>query len=790
MRTSRLGPLLLYWAIPLVAITTGDGPHTRQGMWCFAQESAKKQISVGKNASENLAKAIDAIRRSRKEILAGFILLEKTDFGGKCRDQLLALVHSQGESGHEIVWRLAMLIRQKELSISGRQLVAEYDRAGKSGRRARQALCALAAYQTGRHPPESYHGEKPLLPKPKPLDQETLALLARALADDDPGVRVAAADSVRLAGIADDRFLEPLRKGIGDKNTVVSEAASLAAAELRFEHAGPWILRGLEKRLEDPRGDCHDDLVACGQNPMQLWGDYYSPRYGGGGWIPALAIVRYRPALPLLRKIAVPYKWRDAQTRQPTGAATRPGWEDDLAKAIVDIEDRPHRPAALLQLAEDKTLAGDVRAAALEMLDECDVLYDTEDPATGVPTLTDAWRQYYEPGILRGIIDLIDELAPITARGNEPGRLGRLAIEVAARKFSLHAAYHQVRLHSMGKPSVYGPTDLDEEGPAIDPTVAYPPDLLPIRRQLQEKLQSLLPGLDGALALEALAVAFPEWGTVEKYLGIATDPKQKPLSRVAAANLLTWQPTFLEMDGGGIPYGKNAPPETAGKLLSLLEVRGALKDSYREDRVTHVFRDLLGFPDSELTTAQKAARKELLPKLRAMRNTPHADAALDVLLQVYDFSRPTKAWDAESGDPADKPGPSSDTAADARLGPRPEVLAQRSFDFGGSGIRLFTLAQHGKTLVVGDGSVLAHPSARVAEAPIDIVKHATVVGQKRRQGGDGGADGGLVRPRTPGVLQLTGKVVPFRDQRLEFLSFFRVRSARPGIEGPLDPTFP
>ena len=87
------------------------------------------------------------------------------------------------------------------------------------------------------------------MPEPKKLDEETLALLKRALDEDDPAVRVAAADSIRLAGIRDDRFLEPLLAAIGDENTVVSDAASLAAVDLGFERAGPLILRRLEKAL-------------------------------------------------------------------------------------------------------------------------------------------------------------------------------------------------------------------------------------------------------------------------------------------------------------------------------------------------------------------------------------------------------------------------------------------------------------------------------------------------------------------------------------------------------------
>lgn len=676
-------------------------------MYCHAEESAAAAVNG------DLTRALNAIRRDKRGILEGFQILGSMDFGNVCPDQLVALVHVEGEGAKETVWRLGRLIVARKLTISGKQLAAEYEKAGKTGRRARQAVCAFAAYQTHRKPPGGF-GHEPVLCKPKPLDEETVELLARALSDDDPAVRVAAADSVRLAGIRDDRFLEPLLKAIDDENAVVSDAASLAAAQLGQERAGPLIVRRLEADLKDPKGARRDDMAAYGLplspvDSMRLWGDYYSPRYCGGGWVVALGMLRYRPALPLLREMAAPQTPTKEELAYLTGGECRAGWADDLAEAIVEIENRPHRPAALLQLAEDKTLAGDVRATALRMFDDCDFACQTRDPATGGPILTDFWQQYYESEILGRVVKLIDDESPITDRKDEPSRMGRLAIEVAANRFDPRQTFYQARLHSMGKPSTFGAGMPGDAPPSVDPALVYPENVLPIRRQLQEKLQSLLPGRDSALALEALAVACPKWGTRERYVGIASDSNRQPLVRVAAANLLTRQPVFLEIDGGGIQYGMNAPPDTASRLLPLLSVRGKLSDWSDRAAVTGVFLDFLGYPDSELTDEQKAIRIELLPKLRAMRDGPHEEAALSVLLDVYGFTRASKAWDALIGDPADrpKPPPPDETEADLLARPPVAVTARRSFGFR-SGIRVLTLAQNGKTLLVGDGLIRGH----------------------------------------------------------------------------------
>lgn len=709
MRALCLRSLLVHSTILCIVVVTGDPPHPYRAVYCHAEESAAAAVN------DDLTRALNAIRRDKRGILEGFQILGSMDLGDACPDQLLALVHVEGECANETIWRLGRLIVARKLTISGEQLAAEYQKAGKTGRRARRAVCAFAAYQTHRRPPRGF-GYEPVLAKPKPLDEETVKLLALALSDDDPAVRVAAADSVRLAGICDDRFFEPLLIAIDDENAVVSDAASLAAAELGHERSGPLILRRLKADLKDPKGARRDDLAACGLplapvESMHLWGDYYSPRCCGGGWVVALGMLRYRPALTLLREMAAPQTPTEEEMEYVTGGECRAGWADDLAKAILEIENEPHRPAALLQLAEDKTLAGDVRATALRIFDDCDFARQTPDPATGGPILPDCWHQYYEPEILGRVVTLIDDESPITDRKYEPSRMGRLAIEVAANRFDPRQTYYQARLHWMGKPSTFGGGTVDDGPPSVDPVLVYPENVLSIRRQLQEKLQSLLPGRDSALALEALAVACPKWGTRERYVDIASDSNRQPLVRVAAANLLTRQPMFLEIDGGGIHYGMNAPPDTASRLLPLLSVRGKLSDWSDRAAVTRVFLDFLGYPDSELTDEQKAIRTELLPKLRAMRDGPHEEAALSVLLDAYGFTRASKAWDSLIGDPADrpKPPPPDETEADLLVGPPVEVAARRSFGFR-NGIRVLTLAQNGKTLLVGDGLIRGHAS--------------------------------------------------------------------------------
>jgi len=169
---------------------------------CLAQETAAQE------AHPEVARAVNVIQSGKDGVLQGFQILRATDLCNvECPDELLALVHTQGEAANETIWRLGMLIADRDLSISGKRLSAEYDKAGETGRLARRALCALAAYQTGRTPPRrglqmGLGDPKPRSDKPKALDGETLTLLARALRDEDPAIRVAAADSIRLRPFA------------------------------------------------------------------------------------------------------------------------------------------------------------------------------------------------------------------------------------------------------------------------------------------------------------------------------------------------------------------------------------------------------------------------------------------------------------------------------------------------------------------------------------------------------------------------------------------------------------
>jgi len=499
----------------------------------------------------------------------------------------------------------------------------------------------------------------------------------------------------------------------------------LAAADLGYEKAGPLILRQLEADLKAPWEDRRDDMAACGFplapiDAIHLWDGYFSPQYGGGRLVVALTMLRYRPALPLLRNMAAPHKRTKDEMEYFTGGENVSGDAENLAAAILAIENRPNRPEALLQMAEDARLAGDVRAAALRKFDDCGSVRQPFDeralvPATfkpGIrkPLVTEIDKQSYEPELLKRVLKLIDDKSPITDHKRDPSRLGRLAIQVAANKFDTRSDFYQARLNDAGKaqPNVA----VDSRRPAPDPAIAYPAELLPLRQQFQEKMISLFSGKDGALALEALAVACPEWATTQKYIDIAADPEQQPELRLAAANLLTWQPFFRQMEGGGTDFGMNAPPQTASKLLPLLETSDDLPDWSPQRATTRVFLDLLGYPDSKLSKKQKAARKELLPKLRAMRDAPQADAALDVLMNVYGFSRPSTAWDPAVGDPADKPKWPDDTGAGAREGPPAEVTAQRSFDFR-YGIRLCDIAQDGESVLVGDGSTLSPTGSSV-----------------------------------------------------------------------------
>ncbi|MBN2293134.1 MAG: HEAT repeat domain-containing protein [Pirellulales bacterium] len=633
----------------------------------FAQEH-NNYIAENNSANEDfetsIAKAI-ASMKGGENISGGFEVLRRLDYRGQCPSQLLALVHSEHA---EVVWRLRDLILEKKLAINGKCLTAEYDKAqggeewvlnGRSyglhfdecGRRTRQAICAFAAYQTGRIPPGTFSpgGGKVTLPKPKPLDKETLDLLARALTDDDPAVRVAAADSIRLARICDDRFVKPLIQNIRDENTVVSDAASLAAAELNIQQAAPVIFQRLKSCVINTDSDFTSvdnqaDLKKCGlpaspEDSLHLWGAYYSPSFCGGGWVSALGMLRHRPALALLRELSSPLKVTGDLKQYMTGGECKIDISVDLlVEAIVNIENKPHRPLALVGLAKDKTLAGNVRAESLRAL-----LKDTNSglffsPENGSPFFKPTFLQYYEPRIFRAIVDLVDDNAPASHHGSDKSCLGRLAIEVAATKFHLLLNYQQFRSR---KVDIRFPNDqsvVNSRTTNVEVINSYSTELLPVYKSFREKLESLLPGKDGALALEALAIAYPDWTSIDKCMEIVTDQKRQPALRVVAANILTSQPFFLEMDCNG--NGKNAPPETVIKILPILSLHKEF-DEYNwryKETVTGVFRDLLGWPGSQLTTEQKAARECLLPILQKMKNGPDKTAIEDVISKVYEIT--------------------------------------------------------------------------------------------------------------------------------------------------------
>jgi hypothetical protein len=88
-----------------------------------------------------------------------------------------------------------------------------------------------------------------------------------------------------------------------------------------------------------------------------------------------------------------------------------------------------------------------------------------------------------------------------------------------------------------------------------------------------------------------------------------------------------------------------------------------------------------------------------------MHGGPHAEAALSVLFAVYGFSREAQAWDVSIDASTSRPTTPQETGAGVPVGPPVDVTARRCFDIG-HGIGFFTLAQKGKTLPVGDGSIL------------------------------------------------------------------------------------
>ena len=205
------------------------------------------------NTVDDIASAVTRIKEGGAGIQEGFNLLRGLDLKGKCPDPILALVHTKGIDRDKMIWHLDHLIADFHLTISGERLVAEYEKSSESDLQVRRAICAFSAYQTGRIPKDTLFGGKH--PKAKSLDELTLNLLVRALNEKEPAIRFAAADSIRLAGIPDERFIEPLVRCLKEDGVKVSNGAALAAAELGFGETAPTILKCNGVDLRDSTGE-------------------------------------------------------------------------------------------------------------------------------------------------------------------------------------------------------------------------------------------------------------------------------------------------------------------------------------------------------------------------------------------------------------------------------------------------------------------------------------------------------------------------------------------------------
>ena len=597
MNAGSIHSPIFTWIVAFAVVVVSEYVLSNTEKSCCAEQT------VPANAQDVIDDALTRIHEGSKGVDEGFKILQRLNLNGECPDEILALVHSDSPDRFRIHSWLRVLF-ENGLTISGQRLVAEYEKADVA---AKVALCDFAALQTGRRSDDTEFGRKST--QPKPLDDLTVELLVRALNDQSWSTRIAAANAIRFAGIPDERFTLPLLNGIDNKFADVSQAASLAAAELEFRQAGPLILKRLERQIAD--SESYADL---------------------DGWVTALRILRYQPAISLLRRIATPFDQSDSLSIEYSAGNTEFGCEATLAEAILDIENQPNRAQAILQMAEDRTLAGNVRAVALHMFDDCNDSDSKFFRPDIEPADLDQLKKYYDPEILQRLVALTDEPLPISKNG-DLSSLHRLAIEVAARKFAPDSYYNVQRLRLLGTPLVDAPESPDEPQLLIDPNVVYPENLRLVRKKFLTKLETSLSGEDGPLALEALAVACPEERTIQQCLDIATDSKQNPKLRVVAANLLTWQPFLLEMDNSGFTgrYGPNASAEVAIKLIPLLELHMIMEDWRYQDCITGLFTALLGYSDANITPEEQAARKEVLPLLLELKKGPHREAAEKVL---------------------------------------------------------------------------------------------------------------------------------------------------------------
>lgn len=597
MRTSIAKQLILFCCVSSVfAAWEINGVRLVGSPCCSAQ------LADSRKSATIVSDALSLIKQGGRGITDGFVMLRQLQ--GECPDEILELVHTSGPERDTIIFQLGLLIADFHLTIRGERLLAEYDKAKESDTVVRPAICALASYQTGRRPAEARFGG--ILPAPKPLDEATLNLLVRALQEKEPKIRIAAAEAIRFSGIPDERFVKPLMQNVEDEWLAASNAAAMAAADLGFEAAAPLILKRLQETVTD------------------------KPNYiDTEGWIAALGTLEYQAALPLLRKIASPFTSVDDLPPEYTAGQTEFGFEDELATAILNIENKPNRAEAMVQMAEDSSLAGNVRVAALRMFEADDNPWWPDWSVT--EARIEELSPYYAPELIRRVVILADDSQPIS-ENNELSRLGRVAIEVAAKKLDPYTPWNDSRLRFQGTPLPEFPWSADEPQPSIDPNAVYPESLLAVRTLFADRMERLLKGDDGPLALEALAVACPDQQSVERFLEIATDTMQRPELRVVAATLMTWQPFLHEMHMSGTRfYGKKAPPEIAVQLVPLLELHRQLDDWLYQDQLVGLFGNLLGHSKSELSPQHQTAREQVIALLRAMKSGRHAKAAEEVL---------------------------------------------------------------------------------------------------------------------------------------------------------------
>ena len=163
---------LFFFTIAMIFAATLSECRIAGGAWFSTQELATA------NKVDTIASAVTRIKEGGDGIQEGFNRLRGLDLKGTCPDAILELVHTKGFDREKVIWHLDLLIADFHLTISGERLVAEYETSSESDLHVRRAICAFAAYQTGRIPKDTTFGGRH--PKAKPLDEPTLELLVRA----------------------------------------------------------------------------------------------------------------------------------------------------------------------------------------------------------------------------------------------------------------------------------------------------------------------------------------------------------------------------------------------------------------------------------------------------------------------------------------------------------------------------------------------------------------------------------------------------------------------------------